>query len=133
MGHLDFLNAWLNCWVFAMSSSKTTNPVFERVLQKHIDLWKSDKRFEFSGPTPTPDDVLKEIESLEKEHEKTRVRRYTARFATVIQGFQGYFSAVDAFVSSDPLIAGLVWGGIKFVIQVFCHGIYASADKLSAA
>lgn len=102
-----------------MSIPNLTNRVFERALQKHIDLWKSDKRL-FSEIS-TPDDVLKEVENMEKKHRNTRVRRYTARFSTVVQGFHSYFTAVDAFVSSNPQVVALVWGGLRFIIQVCCR------------
>jgi hypothetical protein len=38
-----------------------------------------------------------------------------------IVGVQRYFSVVDTFVSAKPEVAALVWGGIRFLIEVRSH------------
>jgi hypothetical protein len=83
-----------------MAAPNSTEVVFKQALDKHINLWKSDKRL-FSG-TSTPADLLQEVNNLDKEYENTRARRYAARFTSVVQGFHSYFAAVDAFVSYYP-------------------------------
>jgi hypothetical protein len=38
-----------------------------------------------------------------------------------IVGVQRYFSVVDTFVSAKPEVAALVWGDIRFLIEVRSH------------
>jgi hypothetical protein len=78
--------------------------------------WASDARSFTSGATP--DDVLREVEEYEKVNRDTSSRRYIRRFSVLIQNFEGFFSAVDTFVSCNPQTAALIWGGLRFVIQV---------------
>ena len=96
--------------------SAPTNPAFQVALQRHLDAWASDAR-SFTSEA-TPDDVLREVEAYDKANRDTSSRRYINRFSMLIQNFQGFFSAVDTFVSINPQTAALVWGGLRFVIQV---------------
>ena len=92
------------------------NTAFETALKIHLDTWASDPRS--FRDTSTLAEVLHEVQRFEEAHSKTLLRRYADRFSVVIQGFATFFSAVDQFVSSNPQTAGLIWGGLKFVIQV---------------
>jgi hypothetical protein len=50
--------------------------------------------------------------------------RFRSSMSTVndwIVGVQRYFSVVDTFVSAKPEVAALVWGGIRFLIEVCPH------------
>jgi hypothetical protein len=96
--------------------TSTTNDAFNKALLKHVDSCKSDSRSFSLGATP--DDILQEITKYDQEHQASRGRRYAARFAAVVNGFQTYFDAVDTLVSSHPEVAALIWGGLKFVVQV---------------
>jgi hypothetical protein len=100
----------------ATASMPHTNLAFETALQEHIDSCAQDVRSFISDSTP--DDVLRDVQGFETAHRRTRGRRYANRFSALVQSFQGFFSAVDAFVSSNPQVAGLVWGGLRFLIQV---------------
>ena len=42
--------------------------------------------------------------------------------------FEKFFSSVDALVSANP-IAGLAWGGIKFIIRVRELAMLALSDS----
>ena len=96
--------------------SAPTNTAFQTALQRHLDTWASDVRSFTSGATP--DDVLREVEKYEKANRDTSSRRYIRRFSVLIQSFEGFFSAVDTFVSCNPQTAALIWGGLRLVIQV---------------
>lgn len=95
--------------------SSPTNPAFQTALQRYLDAWASDAR-SFTSEA-TPDDVPREVEEYENANRDTSSRRYIGIFSMLIQNFEGFFSAVDTFVSSNPLTAALVWGGFRFVIQ----------------
>jgi hypothetical protein len=50
--------------------------------------------------------------------------RFRSSMSTVndwILGVQRYFSVVDTFVSAKPEVAALIWGGIRFLIEVCSH------------
>jgi hypothetical protein len=38
-----------------------------------------------------------------------------------IAGIERYFGVVDTFVSAKPEVAALIWGGIRFLIEVCSH------------
>lgn len=92
------------------------NEVFEKALAEHINRWQSDKR---SFPrTSTPADILQEAKGYENKHKERWSTRCTTRIAKIVEGFQTYVSAVDTLVSALPKPSGLVWGGLKCVVQV---------------
>lgn len=92
-----------------------TDTAFQRALQRHLDTWALDAR-SFTSEA-TSDDVLREVAEYEKANRDTSGRRFLARFSVLVQEFQGFFSVVDVLVSSNH-VAALVWGGLKFIIQV---------------
>jgi len=92
------------------------NRAFEKALQNHLDQWKSDP---CSFPqSATLEDLRSEIKELGNNYQKTRVHSYTSKLSRLIDRFERFFKVVDTFVSSNPTISALVWGGIRFIIQV---------------
>jgi hypothetical protein len=50
--------------------------------------------------------------------------RFRSGMSTIndwIVGVQRYFSVIDIFVSSKPEVAALIWGSIRFLIEVCSH------------
>jgi hypothetical protein len=117
-----------------MSNSHPTNSVLEQAPKKHIgQRLEAGKKFKLLEPPSTPGDIFKEVEKLTREYQDKPMGRYIARFAKVIEVFQNYFSVVDAFVSSDPLVAGLIWGGFRFIIQVCFHCLSTPTHELNSS
>ena len=102
------------------STSNATIRVFQDALQKHINRWKSDKRAFPAAGDSTPDDVIEEVKKYDEEHQKSAGRRYSKRYYCPKN-----FHLFHCCVSSNPEIAALVWGGVRFVIQVFSLNIIA--------
>ena len=90
------------------------NQAFQIALQRHQDKWESDYEFRESA---TPEELYSEIKQHEDGHRRSKLRANSSRISDIIKQFEKFFSLVDALVSLNP-IAGLAWGGIKFIIQV---------------
>ena len=48
------------------------------------------------------------------------------RLITFLESVQQFSGIVDVFVSSNPQMAALVWGGVKFALLV---GFYATEEQ----
>ena len=90
------------------------NKAFQIALQRHRNKWQSDFEFPQSA---TPEELHSEIKQHEDDHHWSKLRAYSSRILDVIMQFEKFFRLVDVLVSLN-LIAGLAWGGIKFIIQV---------------
>ena len=90
------------------------NKAFQIALQRHRNKWQSDFEFPESA---TPEELYSEIKQHEDDQSWSELRTHSSRISDVIMQFETFFSLVDALVSLNP-IAGLAWGGIKFIIQV---------------
>ncbi|KAF8800979.1 hypothetical protein BYT27DRAFT_7148099 [Phlegmacium glaucopus] len=98
------------------NGGSVVNQAFEKALQNHLDQWKSDPR---SFPLcATLEDLRSEVEEHGNNYRKTRVSSYTSKLSKLIDRFEGFFTVVDTFVSSNPTIAALVWGGFRFIIRI---------------
>jgi hypothetical protein len=88
--------------------------------QKQYDKLTDEERTAFGFSSLT--EIIAEVQNLDLRHRaQSRIRRYGERFNAIITGLQCYFTAIDTLVSSHPDIAGLVWGGLRFVITVRVH------------
>ena len=90
------------------------NQAFQIALQKHRDKWESHYDFPESA---TPEELYSEIKQHVDDRRRSRLHDYTSRISDVIKQFETFFGLVDALVSVNP-IAGLVWGGIRFILRV---------------
>ena len=96
------------------SPESQDNQAFQIALQRIRDKWGSDYEFPESA---TPEELYSEIKQHEDDHRRSKLRAYSSRISDVIMQFEKFFTSVDALVSVNP-IAGLAWGGIKFIIRV---------------
>ena len=55
---------------------------------------------------------------IDRENAKRRSRGVATRLFGFLESVQQFSSIVDTFVSSNPSIAALVWGSVKFAILV---------------
>ena len=98
------------------SERSEANLAFKQALQRHLDKWKSDPR---SFPqSATPESLRSEVAEHTNNYQNTRVYLYTSKLSDLINRFNQFFNVVDIFVSSNPTIAALVWGGIRFIMKV---------------
>lgn len=69
---------------------------------------------------------------LDNENAKRRSRCVATRLLTFLQSIQQFTTVVDTFVSSNPAIAALVWGSVKFAILVSRHYYLADSEIRNA-
>lgn len=98
------------------------NSAFTVAIQRHIDDLKMHKRVDYelfsSQGILTASDVANEIQVLtvyDEQQSKNRPRRYLDRVNGFIDKLQDSLAIVDSVI---PEIAGLVWGGIRLILQV---------------
>jgi len=71
-----------------------------------------------SQGTPTADDVVQFTKTIQERSKQVNSRVIASRIYGFLQSLQQYCAIVDTLVSSNPQIAGLVWGSVKFLILV---------------
>ncbi|KAF3210727.1 hypothetical protein TWF191_011108 [Orbilia oligospora] len=75
-------------------------------------------------PDPSAEDIASFVKDLDAKLQGKQKRRRTLQsspFTTFIRSMQQFSSIVDTCVQSNPEIAALVWGGMKFVLLVRKH------------
>jgi hypothetical protein len=73
-----------------------------------------------SGP-PGPDAVLLFIAQVDSHNASCKSRCVASRISGFLESLQQFTAVVDTFVSSNPAIAALVWGGVKVFILTACN------------
>ena len=69
------------------------------------------------GP-PDASAVITLSVDIDRENSNRRSRCVGARLITFLESIQQFTAIVDTFVSSNPNIAALVWGGVKLALLV---------------
>ncbi|KAF3255310.1 hypothetical protein TWF192_002667 [Orbilia oligospora] len=75
-------------------------------------------------PDPSAEDIASFVKDLDAKLQGKQKRRRTLQsspFTTFIRSMQQFSSIVDTCVQSNPEIAALVWGGMKFVLLTFSN------------
>ncbi|KAI0537632.1 ankyrin repeat-containing domain protein [Xylaria digitata] len=67
---------------------------------------------------PDADSILVFTAQLDAANSDRRGRSVSTRVYTVLKSIQEVSDAIDTFVSSNPVIAALVWGSVKITLQV---------------
>jgi len=80
-----------------------------------------DQKNEFNSiasSIPTANDVVLFTEEIEQKNSGRKSRIMANRMSGVLESVQQYCAIIDTFIQSNPGIAALVWGSVKFVILV---------------
>jgi hypothetical protein len=67
---------------------------------------------------PDADAVLTFTASLDRMNPNRRGRSVATRLYSFLQSVQQFTGVVDVFVSSNPSVAALVWGSVRFTMMV---------------
>jgi len=66
------------------------------------------------------EELRKLVSKLNETHKKTSIARRTSDFLQpFFDGIIRYTGLVEILVSNDPAVSGLVWKGVKCVLQVY--------------
>lgn len=76
------------------------------------------QRFLSQSSVPDASAAIILTAEIDNENAKRRSRCVAARILSFLESVQQFCSVVDTFVSSNPRIAALVWGSVKFVMLV---------------
>jgi len=107
------------------SATSATNPSQgRRKLDDAIKLFMDtltdpERKQLLATPPPDPNSVLSFISTINLVKGKSNTKKLGDRFLPFLQFVQQFSGVVDAITQAEPnQIAGLVWGGVKVVIQV---------------
>ena len=82
-------------------------------------LTPAEKRELTSQRAPEANSVLEFTSEINSMKSKSGARKVGERFLPLLQFVQQFSPVMDGYIQADPnQIAPLVWGSIKFVIQV---------------
>jgi len=95
---------------------KTALDNFEAVLTP-----EQKNRLQGVAAVPDAPAIIAFTTQLDNENAKRGSRCVATRLLTFLQSIQQFTTVVDTFVSSNPAIAALVWGSVKFAILVSRH------------
>ncbi|CAI7648915.1 unnamed protein product [Penicillium viridicatum] len=95
-------------------------------------LTEEQKR-EFQKSTTTPDlaSVIEFVAEIDARNSSTTRRCVAPRLCTFLEATQQFTGVVDTFISSNPIIAALVWGGIKTAILT-ASNVASYFDKVTS-
>ncbi|KAK1758999.1 hypothetical protein QBC47DRAFT_449676 [Echria macrotheca] len=74
-------------------------------------------KFDFSKLT-TIDEVYRAARDIERQQEKTKTMRGLKRIEPLLRVLKEFNGVIDTFVQVKPDIMGLIWGPLKFLLQV---------------
>lgn len=78
---------------------------------QQLDLFKYSSK-------PDASSILIFTAEVDKVNANRRSRCVSSRLFGILQSVKDFLNIVDTFVSSNPAIAALVWGSLKFTILV---------------
>ncbi|KAJ5723961.1 hypothetical protein N7488_001996 [Penicillium malachiteum] len=101
-------------------------------LRRFQDVLSPEERKQFKSISVVPDaaGVLFFVAKLDAENASTTRRSIAPRLCNLLRATQQFAGAVETFVSSNPTIAALVWGGIKTAIVV-ASNVASYFDKVT--
>lgn len=76
------------------------------------------------APCATSEDVINAILKLQehvRQRQKQRLIQSVSKVALVATSFEQFFKVIDIMIQSNPTHAALIWGALRFVLQVGVH------------
>ncbi|KAL6895108.1 hypothetical protein GGI43DRAFT_411863 [Trichoderma evansii] len=100
--------------------SAETNEVFDQAYRGFLESLSEAERTRYAV-VASPEDLLnsiKHLEFLSQKHQRTKLGRVLKCIEVFNARLSPYFAVVDTSVSSNPQYAAIVWGILKFVLQL---------------
>lgn len=117
-----------NKWRIRTSPSE--NEAFDSAYRQFLDSIPDAERMKYA-PVASSQDLVEGIRKLDfllQKHQSTRLGRTLKCIEKLSARLNPFFATIDTFVSSNPEYAALVWGFLKFVLQVRLR-LCVSADS----
>jgi nitrate/nitrite-specific signal transduction histidine kinase len=86
--------------------------------QQNLSADQQEHFNSIASGTPTAEDIILLTQEIDEKNAERKSRVIANRMRGVLESVQQYCAVVDTFVQSNPTIAALVWGTVKFVILV---------------
>lgn len=100
-------------------ASSSVDESLRQALKDFQDALEPEQRKRLTSSTiPDPSAVIILTTEIDNENAKRRSRCVASRISSFLELVQQFSSIVDTFVSSEPKIAGLVWGTVKLALLV---------------
>ncbi|KAE8440873.1 hypothetical protein EG329_006360 [Mollisiaceae sp. DMI_Dod_QoI] len=99
----------------------TTNSSFSRVYESFRRRLTPDQCSEFQYATV--DDLKAAIEEIQKAQAQRRGLRNLNKLKCFVHGLEQYAGILEVFVQVKPDLLGLIWGPIKFCLQIASKAI----------
>jgi Cdc6-like AAA superfamily ATPase len=98
------------------------------------DILTEEQKRQYQANTTKPDaaSVIAFVADIDANNNNSTNRRCVApRLCTFLEATQQFSSVVDTFVSSNPTLAALIWGGVKMAILT-ASNVAAYFDKVTS-
>ncbi|KAI9767042.1 MAG: hypothetical protein M1840_006001 [Geoglossum simile] len=104
----------------SMLKSPSVDEPLRLALREFQDILSPDQQKDLLARAAVPDAaaVIILTAEIDSENAKRRSRGVATRLFSFLESVQQFSSIVDTFVSSNPQIAALVWGSVKFALLV---------------
>jgi hypothetical protein len=105
----------------------------EQALVSFQDFLTDEQKQQYLAGTVKPDvaSVIAFVGQIDANNSNTTRRCVAPRLCTFLEATQQFSSVVDTFVSSNPTIAALVWGGVKMAILT-ASNVASYFDKVTS-
>ncbi|KAF5700224.1 nacht domain-containing protein [Fusarium mundagurra] len=113
----------------ASSSTDQVSEVFEKAKAEFLNGIKDQKLRRQLQNATTIDDIWDYTEQLQKDQASNKRLRSLKRIGPYIERLQEYAGVIEVFVQAKPDILALIWGPIKFLLQVSSN-LVASFDAI---
>jgi hypothetical protein len=103
-----------------MLKSLSVDQPLRSALRDFQDILSPEQKRDLLAQATVPDAaaVIILTAEIDRENAKRRSRGVATRLFSFLESVQQFSTIVDTFVSSNPSIAALVWGSVKFAILV---------------
>lgn len=120
--------------VSAQPSLQLSDPTaaLKQALVGFENILTDDEKQQYRSSSTKPDasSVITFVAQIDANNSKRAGRCVAPRLYTFLEAIQQFTSIVDTFVSSNPKIAALIWGGVKTTILIACN-IASYFDKIT--
>lgn len=102
------------------TDSCSTSQPLQEALHSFQGILSPEQRNSFLSSKVIPDAaaVITFTAEVDNENAKRRTRCVASRLCGFLESVQQFSAIVDTFITSNPGVAALVWGGVKLAILV---------------
>ncbi|KAI5777080.1 hypothetical protein EDC01DRAFT_432200 [Geopyxis carbonaria] len=105
-----------------MAAKATLDSIMRQASDNYLNLIPNDShrpKLKAEIQSATVEDLLKQVHDLEDKFSKnSRFRRLSKRLSPCVEQLQRFTAVVTICIQSDPQLSSLIWGGLKFLLQL---------------